>query len=434
MRVKTKPTVAVMVAVVALLLVSLPVVAACAPKAAPSSEAPKVPVKVTLFMDATGPYAATLAVYLKGLSDEVAERNKEGGIDGHPIELELLDNAGDLKKAVTIYKEIRTREKKPYIMITGHTGIDGMLKDDYRKDEIPVVFAVAAVNVLAPSDPPGWVFGTLPAYGNFFGGTLDFIKKDWETTKTHAGNPRLAILTWDNAFGRDILTKETEAYAKHIGVDIVAKEFYPVSIMTTVDQILRVKAQNPDWIATQSLADTYSVVLKDAVAQGLVPPKVRYVNCFAGTDYMLSQMAPDATKVAMPYAYTVYPSWDMTDNPMVKRAEKTFKENNRIASDRQVVYFAGQKWTAMIAEAVKRAANKVGYENLSGRAIYDAFCSFDKVDICGYPMSYGPVQRSPDQMQMMRINEAGKMLPVSDYFRVPDLFPNGKDVPPGTYQ
>ncbi|MDY6880987.1 MAG: hypothetical protein SV686_12130 [Thermodesulfobacteriota bacterium] len=70
---------------------------------------------------------------------------------------------------------------------------------------------------------------TNSCYEGQFGGTAKWIKENWKADskveyirrKYESRNPRLAILGWDNAFGRAFDRKEPRDYVKKVGVDFV---------------------------------------------------------------------------------------------------------------------------------------------------------------------------------------------------------------------
>ncbi|MBI4672729.1 MAG: ABC transporter substrate-binding protein [Chloroflexi bacterium] len=183
--------------------------------------------KITLYHygDVTGPYAAITAPLVSGFDDAVKALNAKGGIRGAQVAVEWSDTGGKLENAISTYN--RFREKKPLILFMyGSTETEG-LKDRLAEDKIPnLTFGVSGPG----SYPPGWVFAGVPIYSDQFGLFLDWLTANWAKVKPAKGQnldaPRVAVVTWDTAYGRGALTPETQAYADKKGVKIVSKEFF----------------------------------------------------------------------------------------------------------------------------------------------------------------------------------------------------------------
>jgi len=427
---------AVLVLAIAMFITCATVLPACAPKeqvAVPSKE--QQPIEIVALADLTGPYATVSANVLPGFEDAVAAINDRGGVLGHPVKFEILDFAGDVKRGLSLYATVAARERKPAFMLTSLSTLDMALRDRFAEDEIVCLTSGASTPAL---HPPGWLFGVYPAYVSMFGGFADWMVKDWQKTKTHEGNIRLAYVSWDGAFGRSIDSEETAAYLKSKGVDVVAREWMPILTMSATDYLLRVKEAKPDWIVGSYHAFVFSVVLKDANALGLVPPKVRFANIMAGTDILLFSLAPDATKTIEPYAWSSTPTFGDADNPFIQLCDKYITERHgEVPQLRNNVYPVAWRVPLVGCAAAKRVIKDKGYEGLTGKNMYDALCKMKGVDVekeflgvsYGYTIDYGPDDRQLDLVQIQQATKDAKIVPVSPFFHVPDLLPGGKDVP-----
>ena len=83
-------------------------------------------------------------------------------------------------------------------------------------------------------------------------------------------SPKVAIVTWDSAFGRGALTDETKAYAEKLGIKIMTQEFFGMGAPDVTTQILAAKKAGANVIYTNTLAHGPAQILKDAVSLGVL--------------------------------------------------------------------------------------------------------------------------------------------------------------------
>ena len=77
-------------------------------------------------------------------------------------------------------------------------------------------------------------------------------------------------------------------------------------------------------------------------------------------------------------------------------------------------------------EAVKRAVEKVGYENLDGLAVKEGLDSLRDFDVCGVQeISYTPEDRRGTDTARIYVIQGGTPVPVSDWMVAPMLMPEG---------
>jgi hypothetical protein len=88
-------------------------------------------------------------------------------------------------------------------------------------------------------------------------------------------------------------------------------------------------------------------------------------------------------------------------------------------------YIAGWVGTAISCEAVRRAVEHVGYENLDGPAIKEAFDSIKGFDVDGLVnITYNPPDdhRGYDKIAVYQV-QGGQIVRVSDWRVAPMLLP-----------
>src|SRR5205807_970770 len=89
--------------------------AASAAASAAAGAATGTPYKIGFLISLTGPLASFGVSDKAAIDVEVKKLNASGGIDGHPVEIVMEDDASDPSKGVVAYKKIV--DQKPIAMI-----------------------------------------------------------------------------------------------------------------------------------------------------------------------------------------------------------------------------------------------------------------------------------------------------------------------------
>ncbi|MBI3740368.1 MAG: ABC transporter substrate-binding protein, partial [Chloroflexi bacterium] len=220
-------------------------------------------VNIAVQFDLTGFYAPVVRNAFRAVNDYVAEINSKGGIDGVRVELLWADHGLNIQRAQSVYKRFVDTKPKPLFLETAWSTENETLKDAFAKDQMPTIGAGLSVPSI---QPPGYIFVILPDYASQFALFLDYVKANWKDTTR---NPKIAFLTWDNAYGRAMLTDETKAYAKKLSVDLVDPVFISLAAADTTAELQRIAALKPDYVWTNTLPAQFAVALKDNKRLGL---------------------------------------------------------------------------------------------------------------------------------------------------------------------
>lgn len=373
------------------------------------------------FGDITGPYAAITAPLVNGLNDAVKYVNEQGGIRGATLETVFSDTGGNVEEAVSVYN--RYLDEDPILMFTYSSGEVEALRDRLAEDQIPMLTpGVSGKGLYAP---PGWVFGFVPIYPDQLGLFLDWLVADWDSVKpVGAGDaPKVAIITWDSAFGRGADTPELRAYAESLGVEIVSVEFIelsPTADATTA--ILTAQAAGANVIYTNTLAYGPAAILKDAVALG-----VRDEFLIGGDNWAmdLSMLALAAEASEGFYGLLPYAWWSDADIPGVQIVEEQFAANERTPAEHAVAYLISFALVDVAREAIDRAIQEVGFDALDGPAIFEQLKALQNYEAFDGLMNvtFGEDVRSTSSARIGQA-QAGQLIPVTDWMTAPDLRPS----------
>ncbi|NIQ89660.1 MAG: ABC transporter substrate-binding protein, partial [Deltaproteobacteria bacterium] len=118
------------------------------------------PIKIGAFFDLSGP-ASFIGTPTKLVATMVVEKiNKEGGINGRPLELVIGDTEGDPTRALMVAKRLVENEKVVALIGPTRTGTGMAVKKYLEGKQIPTVMTVGGDPVIMEGMHGGKNFGT----------------------------------------------------------------------------------------------------------------------------------------------------------------------------------------------------------------------------------------------------------------------------------
>ncbi|UCC60843.1 MAG: ABC transporter substrate-binding protein [Dehalococcoidia bacterium] len=401
-----KGKIALSLLVLILCLSFLPV--ACGDEEEPTGEPPE---SITLWTlaDMSGPYATVMAPMVPALADVDEYVNTVlGGINGVPIESKVKDFGGDIAIGLSAYEELRAMSPKPLTFFGWVTDLNEVLKERVAEDEIPYICTASDLALY----PPAYSFGFHATYIDTFGAFLDWLVENW----TEDRPPKVAILTWDTAYGRAVIRDEGEAYAQELGVEIVATELFGIQELECTTQLTRIRAEEPDWIYTNTLVTGPVTILKSAQDLGYD------INLAGGYGIGWMDMGiggADLFEGVVVIKDTV--SWDDVSNPIVQELRGIVEENERDPSVMDNVYASAFAYTLMAVEAIQAAVDEVGWDGLDGEAVHDQLIKGEYTPMGGIiQANYTEDIRSLTKVSVCQIQD-GKIMPITPFRQAPDL-------------
>jgi len=390
---KTKIGIIVLSVMVALFLV-----------AGTAASAEKGPIHFVMLTDLTGPAHAQVSPQGWAAEDYIKWVNNNGGINGHPLTIEIVDTKYQLPLIRTAYA--RNKNKKHMTMsfdaISG--GIEAM-RGLFPKDKIPVQMLTGHGPAVYPAS---WVFASIPPYDDTLCTYADWIKANWKENR----KPRLALLLGDYASGRS--PQAAKWYVEKLGIEIVSTEYVPLMPTDTSDLLIRMRNKKPDFVFDTLMPDQCKVILRDRFKLGIKIPQVNFVF----NSSLIKKTVP--LKAYAGYmGFQHASSWWETDVPGVKLSYELYKKRGSIPTATYVAAVGGHMvWV----EAVKNALDKVGYEKLDGPAIYDGYMQIKNFTAMGIfkEISYDPDDlRGAKWLKITKFNNDGSISNVSDWLEAP---------------
>jgi branched-chain amino acid transport system substrate-binding protein len=231
------------------------------------------PIKVGAFFDLSGP-AASIGAPTKLVAQMVVDKiNKEGGINGRPIELVTGDSESDPTKAVMVFKKFLTVDK--VVAVIGPTRTDtGMaVKKQAEEAKIPVIMTVGGDPVIMEGKMGPMDFGTARYVFKTPQRSSVAVTKVLEHLKAQ-GLTKIGLLTASDGFGRDG-GRWLAKLAPEMGLGVVGNEQFDPNDVDMKTQLTKLAAAGPQAIVCWTIGDAGAIVAKNHQALGLAMPLVQ---------------------------------------------------------------------------------------------------------------------------------------------------------------
>jgi branched-chain amino acid transport system substrate-binding protein len=396
------------ITVLAVALTALLLFTACAP--GPPVEEEKV-VEIGMIAPLTGPPSALIQYAYRNLVDYLRyfEEISIPGVTIQPgvtIKLTWADDAYDVPRAISAYERMIERNIVCFYL-PSPVEAEG-LESRLERDEVPA-FTMSLTEALMY--PPGWIFAVYPTESEKFAIVADWIMENWQEERP----PRVALMGTDSPSGRAAEVMGTK-YAESIGIEMLPFEIVPYVPLDTTPQLLRLREEGADFVYLGTIWTTALPIMKDAERLGLTD-KIRFGGYENSQAIPLVNLGPAAEGYFAPRAAPWYEDVPLLID-MYMRYEGKIDTGGDGAS---TVLFA----SAMI-EAIRIAIDNVGYENLDGRAVKEAWESIKDFDPLGIKkLTYTPEDHRGSAAVRIYEVQSGKVVPVTDWQEAPMLVPEG---------
>ncbi|WP_457571005.1 amino acid ABC transporter substrate-binding protein [Desulfovulcanus sp.] len=199
-------------------------------------------IKLGCAISFTGKKSRSGKLYVDAYNLAVEEINKKGGIEigGKRYKLEIIyyDDKSEATESSRLVEKLISEDKVDFLLGPYSSGItipDSLVARRYR---IPMVEGGGASGKIF-SRGNKYIFGLLPAAGEYFKSTLEFLKTVNPAPKT------IAILFADDKF--DISVAEgTKKIADNMGYEVIIYEKYAEGTSDFTSALTKIKAKNPD--------------------------------------------------------------------------------------------------------------------------------------------------------------------------------------------
>jgi branched-chain amino acid transport system substrate-binding protein len=392
------------IAILAVALAALLLITACAP--APLDEGKQV-VGIGFIMGLTGAAAAPEQAAFRVALNYFRYFDEEIGIPGVTIEPVWADTGLDVPRAISAYQ--RFVDAGVVLLWTVNTNESEAIKARCEKDEVPVITMAVTEALIYP---PGWIYAIHPTESERFAIVCDWIMENWREERP----PRLAFMGLDAPYGRACEVTGAK-YAESIGIEMAPMEIVPYMPLDTSPQLLRLHERGVDYVYITAIWSTVMPIMKDAERLGLIG-KIRfggYEN--TQTEALLRSLGPSVEGHFAPRGAPWYKGV-----PLLIDMQMRYRGTVDLQGDEAGTLVFG----AVTVEAIKRAIEEVGYENLDGRAIKEALDSIKDFDAHGIrKITYTPEDHRGSAAIRMYQVQGGEVVPVTDWREAPMLMQEG---------
>ncbi|MGH7412844.1 MAG: amino acid ABC transporter substrate-binding protein [Candidatus Rokuibacteriota bacterium] len=190
----------------------------------------------------TGQYAEPAGRQVNSIKLWVDEVNARGGLLGHKISLQLLDDKSDIQTAIKLYEKLITEDKVDVLLAPYSSGITEAVANVNERYKMPFVAYGAASSSI-------WEKGRKYIF------SIVAIAEDYQKGAVHLarqiGVKRLAVIGQDSLFPRTA-GKGAKEWAKKLGIEVVLDENYPTKQTDFTALLQKIKAAGADAVISNS--------------------------------------------------------------------------------------------------------------------------------------------------------------------------------------
>lgn len=308
------------------------------------------PIKIGAFFALSGP-AAHIGTPTKLVAEMVVDQiNRQGGINGRPLQLVIGDTESDPAKAASVAKRFIYEDK--VVAIIGPTSTaEGMNVRKIVTDAgIPTFMTVGGDPVIDPKHGP-----------------IDYVFKSPQRSSTavkrlyhylrEKGLTKIALLTASDAFGKDG-EGWLEQLAPEFGLQIVAKESFGPKDTDMTAQLTKIKNAAPQAIVVWTIGPAGPIIAKNKVQLGITTP---LFQCHGQPDPKYIELAGKAAEGDRMPATKLMAAAQLPDSdpqkPVIQKFIHLYNEVYQYNRQFPINTHSGYAWDAImiVAEALKKA-------------------------------------------------------------------------------
>ena len=313
----------------------------------------------------TGPAAWLGDPEKKTIEMEVERINKEGGINGHPVEVVIYDTKGAPQLAVLKARQLVAKDRVMAIIGPSRTPTSAAVMKALQLDRARTRFAVPMVSCAAgkilttPVKP--WVFTTPHTNALAAAKVMEYLQSK--------GIKKIGILYVSNAFGEDGYSN-LKSLATKYGMEIVGIETYGGGDRDMTAQLTKLAKARPQAIINWSVGPTSVVVTKNFKQLGLDKKGILLVMNHGQGNAKYIELAGSAAEGVVLPAGKILIAESLCGCDPQKKVLVSFKKAYQDRYQEGVSTFAGHAYDALllIKTAIERGKVKPG----DSKALRDA--------------------------------------------------------------
>ena len=182
------------------------------------------------------------------------EVNKQGGINGHPLELVVYDDESDATKCNLAVKKLIKKDEVPIILGPSRSGESLAVVGVAEESQVPLVSFAASYKIVSPIESRKWVFKVAGSDSHVAEKMFDYMKSK--------GIQKVGIMTDSTGFGASG-REELLRLAPEKGISIVADERFGPQDTDLTPQLTKIRAAQPQAVVNWSIGPTQVQAVKN---------------------------------------------------------------------------------------------------------------------------------------------------------------------------
>ena len=304
--------------------------------AGPKAHSQKEPYKIGAVFSITGVGSFLGDPEKKTVEMIVEQINGQGGINGHPLEVVMLDDESDATKCNLVVKRLIKKDDVPVIIGPSRSGESLAVAGVAEESQVPLISCASSYKIVTPVENRKWVFKVA-------GSDSHVVEKMFDYMKAH-GIRKIAIMTDSTGFGASA-REEFLRLAPLEGITIVADERFGPQDTDLSAQMTKIRSTQPQAIVNWSIGPTQVLAIKSWRDLGMDSIPLYQSHGF-GNMKNLELAGKAAEGVLLPLA-RVNVGDLLPDNQPQKKVIMEYTKAYEARFKEPVSSFGGHAWDAM---------------------------------------------------------------------------------------
>lgn len=333
----------------------------CAPTDEPAAEENgSEPYTILYVAGQTGFLSENTTTMWAGSQAAAKAINDAGGIDGHPVELKIIDDQSDSARSVTLLQEYIAENDKPDLVITGLSSGESLAMAPLLSREQIIGTATASNELLDDPETYPYFFSIAVTQSVITDAAADFLKKEGDVDKV------ALVITKD--YMQQAVEPALAESLKSVGIELSVHTFDPEAIDVS-PAWQSAKDAGADWIYTDAVGTVVPRLFDGRVKAG-----AEDIPTIGGSGIGVSPGLESVPSAQLAGFYPIlYPTSYVVDEADRTPAMQQFLDLVDLDEIKLNLSTAAYGWDVVqiFAEAVKQAggvddreALKDAYENL----------------------------------------------------------------------
>lgn len=250
-------------------------------KAGPGVDTAKKVINLGILTPLSGPVAAPIGIPLtKGIETYFKAVNASGGVDGYTINLVEKDSKYDPQTQVQMYNQIHNQ----VLMLAESLGSPTTQAIVSLSERDKMLVSAATLDSILARQQYMIMIGT--PYRLQVENGLEYATK--VAAQLGVSNPKIGIISQDDAYGQDGLTGYQEALGCYTNLSDVARATYEATDTSFVAQVTKMKQAGAQFVVLTAIPTAAGAIIGTAAAMGYFPRWIlnspAWLNAFVGSN------------------------------------------------------------------------------------------------------------------------------------------------------